>query len=212
MRKLLTPLSLAMALGVTSAAQALEGDARAGQRVATTCIACHQTDGGGMHIANGQSWPRLAGLDAAYLYKQLRDIKAGSRQSPVMMPFVSMLDDRQMRDVAVYYSQLPATAGKGGEQAGAEDLAHGEKLATVGDWERYIVPCQSCHGPGNQGVGSHFPALAGQHAGYIADQLRAWKNGTRDNDPLHLMLAIAERMDERDIRAVSLWLSRQPAK
>ena len=61
-------------------------------------------------------------------------------------------------------------------------------------------------------MGSHFPALAGQHAGYIADQLRAWKNGTRDNDPLHLMLAIAERMDERDIRAVSLWLSRQPAK
>ena len=212
MKKLLTPLAIAVALGAASAAQALEGDAKAGQQAAAVCTSCHQPDGGGMNIAGGQSWPRLAGLDADYLHKQLKDIKAGTRQSPVMMPFVSMLSDQQMRDVSVYYSQLPANAGKGGEQASAEDLAHGEKLATVGDWERYIVPCQSCHGPDNQGVGGAFPALAGQHAGYIADQLRAWKKGTRDNDPLHLMLAIAERMDEKDIRAVSLWLSRQPAK
>ena len=212
MKKLLSPLTLAVALGAASGVQALEGDVKAGEQAAATCVSCHQTDGGGMHINGGQSWPRLAGLDAGYLYKQLRDIKAGTRQSPVMTPFVNLLSEQQMRDVSLYYSQLPATAGKGGEAAGAEVLAHGEKLATVGNWERYIVPCRSCHGPDNQGVGESFPALAGQHAGYIADQLRAWKNGTRDNDPLHLMLAIAERMDEKDIRAVSLWLSRQPAK
>ena len=212
MKKLMTPLTLAVALSAATGAHALEGDAKAGQQAAAVCTSCHQADGSGMNIAGGQSWPRLAGLDADYLYKQLKDVKAGTRQSPVMMPFTNMLNDQQMRDVSVYYSQLPATAGKGGEQASAEELAHGEKLATVGDWERYIVPCRSCHGPDNQGVGANFPALAGQHAGYIADQLHAWKNGTRDNDPLHLMLAIAERMDEKDIRAVSQWLSRQPAK
>lgn len=212
MKKLLTPLALAVALGGASVAQALEGDPKAGQQAAAVCSSCHQPDGSGMNIAAGQSWPRLAGLDAAYLYKQLQDIKNGSRQSPVMMPFVNTLNDQQMRDVSVYYSQLPTTPGQGGEKASAEELAHGEKLATAGDWERYIVPCQSCHGPDNLGAGEHFPAIAGQHAGYIADQLRAWKNGTRDNDPLHLMAAIAERLDEKDIRAVSLWLSRQPAK
>ncbi len=212
MKKLLTPLALAVALGGASVAQALEGDAKAGQQAATLCTSCHQSDGSGMNIAAGQSWPRLAGLDADYLYKQLLDFKSGSRQSPLMMPFVNSLSDQQMRDVSVYYSQLPPTPGQGGEKASAEDLAHGEKLATVGDWERYIVPCQSCHGPDNQGAGQHFPAIAGQHAGYIADQLHAWKNGTRNNDPLNLMAAIAERMDEKDIRAVSQWLSRQPAK
>ncbi len=199
------------ALGLTSA-HAVDGDVKAGQQAAAICAACHQVDGNGMNIPGGESWPRLAGLDANYLLKQLQDMKSGKRSNATMAPFANMLSEQQMRDVAVYFNQLPAGSAKGGEQASADELAHGEKLATVGDWERYIVPCQSCHGPANQGVGAHFPAIAGQHADYLAGQLRAWKNGTRDNDPQHLMLAIAERLDERDIRAVSQWLSRQSAQ
>lgn len=205
--------ALVLALGLmASTAQALEGDAQAGAASAAVCAACHQIDGSGMNNAVGESWPRLAGLNAEYMYKQLQDMKAGTRQSPTMMPFVTMLNDQQLIDISLYYSQLPATAGKGGESATDEQLAHGEKLAYQGDWERYIVPCKSCHGPENEGVGAEFPALAGQHAGYIADQLRKWQQGTRDNDPLHLMAAIAERLNEEDIQAVSAWLSRQPAQ
>lgn len=207
--KLLIAAGLSLAV---SSVFALEGDAKAGQEAAAMCTACHQADGGGMNIPGGESWPALAGLNADYLYKQLQDIKNGSRKSPTMLPFVNMFNDKQMKDVSVYYSQLPAVAGKGGEDATAEELARGEKLATSGDWEKYIVPCKSCHGPDNQGAGTHFPGIAGQHAGYIADQLYAWQKGTRDNDPQHLMLAIAERLDDKDIRAVSAWLSRQPAQ
>lgn len=202
-----TGLSLAI-----SSASALEGDAKAGKEATVMCVACHQPDGGGMHIPGGESWPSLAGLDANYMYKQLLDIKSGARKSLTMQAFVNTLNDQQMKDTSVYYSQLPAVAGKGGEDATEEELAHGEKLAVYGDWERYIVPCQSCHGPDNQGAGESFPAIAGQHAGYISDQLHAWQKGVRDNDPQHLMLAIAERLDEKDIRAVSAWLSRQPAQ
>src|SRR5690554_7909007 len=97
MKKLLTPLALAVAHGGASGAQALEGDAKAGQQAATLCSSCHQPDGSGMNIAAGQSWPRLAGLDADYLYKQLQDFKNGSRQSPIMMPFVNSLSDQQDR-------------------------------------------------------------------------------------------------------------------
>lgn len=129
-----------------------------------------------------------------------------------MMPFASMLNEQQAKDVAVYYSELPAQGGKFDEGATEEELAHGEKLATLGDWDRYIVPCKTCHGPDNLGVGESFPRLAGQHAGYIADQLKAWQSGKRDNDPQHLMLAIAERLNDEDIRAVSQWLARQPAQ
>lgn len=203
--------TIALCLAI-STAYAVEGDAKAGAEAAALCVACHQADGSGMNIPGGESWPRLAGMNAAYTYKQLVDMKAGTRESATMMPFVSMLSDQQMKDVSVYYSQMPVTPAKGGEQATEAELAHGEKLALQGDWERYIVPCSSCHGPGNQGAGDNFPGIAGQHADYIADQLRAWQKGTRDNDPQHLMAAIAERMDDQDIRAVSVWLSRQPAQ
>lgn len=196
----------------TSTVYGLEGDVASGEATAAVCVACHQPDGSGANVSGGESWPKLAGLNARYLYKQLVDVKEGTRKSPTMQPFINMLDDQQMKDVSLYYSQLEPTEGKGGEDATEEQLALGKKLATEGDWDRYIVPCSSCHGLDNQGAGDHFPAIAGQHAGYIADQLRAWKSGRRDNDPQHLMLAIAERMNDEDILAVSQWLSRQPAR
>ena len=207
----ITLAAASLCLAITSA-YALEGDATAGQQAAAVCAACHQPNGAGMNIQGGESWPKLAALDATYLHKQLHDIKAGTRQSPTMMPFVSMLNEQQLKDVSVYYSQLPAIQGQFDAAATEEELAHGEKLAMEGDWDRYIVPCMKCHGPDNLGVGEAFPKLAGQHAGYIADQLHAWQTGKRDNDPQHLMVAIAERMNDKDIRAVSQWLSRQPAQ
>lgn len=191
---------------------ALDGDAKRGATAAVICTACHQADGSGMNIPGGESWPRLAGLDANYLYKQLLDFKQGVRISASMAPFAAMLTEQQLKDVAVYYSQLPATPGQGGQDADPALLAAGKKLAESGDWERYIVACSSCHGPANQGAGQYFPGIAGQHAGYIEQQLMDWKQGKRENDPQHLMLAIAERMNEQDIKAVAAWLSIQPAK
>lgn len=213
MKKLhrMTLAAASLCLAITSA-YALEGDAQAGQQAAAVCAACHQPTGAGMNVPGGESWPALAGLNADYLHKQLVDMKAGTRQSPTMMPFVGMLNEQQLKDVSVYYSQLPATQGQSDAAATEEELAYGEKLALKGDWDRYIVPCMKCHGPDNLGAGESFPKLAGQHAGYIADQLHAWQAGTRDNDPQHLMVAIAERMNDKDIRAVSQWLSRQPAQ
>lgn len=200
-----------LALAVPAALAAPAGDPEAGAAVAPLCLACHQADGSGMNVPDGQSWPRLAGLNAQYMEKQLHDFQNGSRSSVLMKPFADMLDDKQKRDVSAYYAGLPATAAAGGEGVAEEVLALGERLALRGDWERYIVPCRSCHGPDNLGAGEHFPALAGQHAGYIADQLRAWQSGDRKNDPQHLMLAIAERLDENDILAVAAWLAQQPA-
>lgn len=208
----LSKLAVALGFAVSAAAYAAEGDAKAGAEAAAICTACHQADGSGMNIPGGESWPRLNGLDADYLHKQLQDIKSGTRTSPTMLPFANMLSEQQMKDISAYYSQLPATQGKGGEGATEQQLAHGQKLAEQGDWDRYIVPCQACHGPGNLGVGASFPAIAGQHADYIADQLHKWQKGSRDNDPQHLMAAISERLNDEDIQAVSAWLSRQPAQ
>src|SRR5690554_8178704 len=76
----------------------------------------------------------------------------------------------------------------------------GQQLAERGDWSQYIVSCKSCHGPANRGAGDVFPSIAGQHAGYIETQLKAWKEGTRKNDPQDLMGSIARRMRSEERR------------
>lgn len=203
-------LGLLLGLGLAAGqAQALEGDAERGQQAAGACVACHQADGSGMNVSGGESWPRLAGLPAEYIAKQLHDFKEGRRENATMMPFANMLDDQQIVDVAAYYSEMPVTEAQGGEDAGEDLLARGEQLALRGDWDEYIVSCKSCHGPGNEGAGGTFPGIASQHAGYIETQLRAWQAGERGNDPQNLMGAIAERMSDEDIRAVSVWLANQ---
>ncbi len=205
-------LSLLMgACLMASGSIAQEGDAERGEAASATCVACHQANGGGMNISGGESWPRLAGLNSNYIAKQLHDFKAGDRQNATMVTFANMLDDQQIADVASYYSQLPATPGQGGDNADEALLARGQQLAERGDWNAYIVSCKSCHGPGGQGVGETFPGIAGQHAGYISAQLNAWKSDTRGNDPQNLMGAIAKRMSEEDIQAVSAWYATQPA-
>ncbi len=202
----LLPVIAAGLLGTQ--AIALEGDPERGAAQAATCAACHQEDGRGMHNPAGESWPRLAGLDADYLARQLRHFRSGARQSASMAPFVANLDDVQIADLSAYYSAIPATqAGDDGE-ADAATLARGEQLANLGDWRRYLVSCSSCHGPQGNGVGSAFPAIAGQHAGYISDQLKAWRDGKRANDPQDLMGSIARRMNDDDIRAVAAWYAR----
>jgi cytochrome c553 len=201
---------LALLLAAATPALAQPGDAARGEASAAVCIACHQADGSGMNVPGGESWPRLAGMDADYMVKQLHDIKAGKRENATMMPFANMLDDQQIADVSAYYSQMPVTEADGGDVE-EQVLARGEQLALRGDWDEYIVSCKSCHGPGNQGVGSTFPGIAGQHAGYIENQLHAWQEGSRANDPQNLMGAIAERMSDEDIHAVAAWLASQPA-
>ena len=189
------------------------GDPQQGKAAAALCETCHKADGSGQNNPGGESWPRLAGLDAAYLARQLQAYKAGTRQNPSMQAFAQMLDDAQIANVSAWFASLPAADGQPAEEQGhaPELLKRGEQLATEGDWENYIVPCSSCHGPDNLGAGTVFPAIAGQHFGYIRDQLLAWQQGSRTNDPQRLMASVAKRMSADDINAVAAWLSTQPA-
>ncbi|MFK2877970.1 c-type cytochrome [Rhodanobacter hydrolyticus] len=173
---------------------------------AAPCMACHGPAGGGMDI-NG--YPRLAGLDAAYLQKQLDDFANGTRANPVMQPNASALSEDERAALAKYYSALPLPAHPAASAA-AKPGADGERLATRGDWSRALPACTQCHAPGGVGVGANFPPLAGQPAGYIASQLRAWRQGTRHNDPLQLMQHVAKQLTPQEIDAVAGWFAAQP--
>lgn len=209
-------IAAAAAVAVLLAGAMLAGAASAdsdavdrGEQAAAVCMACHQADGNGMEVPGASSWPRLAGLNADYLAAQLHAFKSGERQDAEMKPFADMLDDEQIDDVSAYYASLPAKAPAQVPDADDDTLAAGKQLAVRGDWDHYIPSCASCHGPGNHGVGAVFPEIAGQHAGYLAEQLHAWRDGERHGDPQGLMHAVAQRMDDAKIEAVAAWLSRQ---
>jgi cytochrome c553 len=175
---------------------------------APPCQSCHGADGGGQ-AATGV--PRLAGLEAGYLRRQLDDYAGGTRANAVMQPIAKALSADERGTAAAYYARLPVPAKARATKPAAgpaEDM--GATLATRGRWSAQVPACEQCHGPGGVGVGENFPPLAGQPAAYIEAQLKAWQQGTRRNDPLGLMTHLSRALSAQDIAAVAQWFAAQP--
>lgn len=167
------------------------------------CAGCHGAAG------EGQSgFPRLAGMNAAYLARQLEDFAAGRRENAVMAPIAQALAPADRQALAQHYARLPLPAAP----ATAGDNPLGARLAQQGVWSKGVPACEQCHGPGGRGVGAAFPMLAGQSAAYIGAQLRAFRSGQRSNDPQQLMRAPASKLTEEEIDALAQWFSNQPAR
>jgi len=166
---------------------------------ATACIGCHAANGSGLGAAG---FPRLAGLNAVYLEKQLESFRTGSRANPVMAPIAKALTAKESKAIAEYYSRL-----KSASSATVDpnlSLEPGAYLVLRGSWpDRKLPACEQCHGPGGSGIGETFPALAGQHASYIKTQILNWRNGKRKNDPNNLMKEVATRLNNNEIEAVA---------
>jgi len=175
---------------------------------APACVACHGADGAGQPAAG---FPRLAGLNASYLQQQLEDFASGTRDNPVMKPAASALSAAERKALSEYYSKLPipAALAKPATPMPAADSV-GALLATRGRWSQQVPACVQCHAPGGVGVGANFPPLAGQSATYIENQLKAWKQGSRHNDPLELMQHVSKALSDDDITAVATWFAAQP--
>ncbi|GLQ86682.1 c-type cytochrome [Dyella flagellata] len=172
------------------------------------CMACHAADGGGQAAAG---FPRLAGLPQAYLRKQLDDFANGSRTNATMQPVAGGLSEAERDAVAAYYSKLPIPPGAPASASSAASVQLAQTLATRGRWPKGVPACEQCHGPAGIGVGDHFPPLAGQPALYLGNQLHAWQQAARRNDPLQLMQSIASKLNDADIAAISAWYAAQPA-
>jgi len=87
-------------LTVAVSAPALAGDADAGKKKSQTCVACHGPDGN----STAPDFPKIAGQHYDYLLKALKDYKSGARKNPVMAPLVANLSQRDVEDLAAYYS------------------------------------------------------------------------------------------------------------
>lgn len=92
-------VALGLGLGVTGTAMA--GDASRGERISTTCVACHGP-GGVSQIPS--MYPSLAGRDAEELALLLAEFREGERQEPQMSPQAQGLSDQDIKDLAAYFA------------------------------------------------------------------------------------------------------------
>lgn len=188
-------------VGTSTPLPPLAGDAKAGQAKAAVCGACHGMDGN----STDPQYPKLAGQNEPYIVRQLTDFKNGTRQNPIMMGFAAALSPQDMHDVGAYFATQHSRPGVADEAL----VKQGKKLFREGDASRDIPACMSCHGPDGHGnPGAVYPQIASQHADYIQTTLKAWHDGTTWGKSAHaeIMPAIAERLDSKDIAALSSYL------
>jgi len=159
------------------------------------CFTCHGLAGEGAgHV------PRLAGLNAGYLAKQLDDYARELRPDDVMAPIARALSDTDRRAVAAYYEALP--------HAAADAMTAAPAIFLHGDARRGLIACARCHGEIGDGRGQAFPAITAQPAIYTAEQLRRWKHGKRRNDGADTMGRIARVLSEEEIDDLARYLER----
>lgn len=205
MKKVLI-LAGSVLLGLSQATVAQTGDAANGKELSVTCSACHGADGN----SAAPAFPKLAGLGEKYLLKQMKDIRDGARPVPTMAGQVDNMSDQQLADLAAFYDSQPRSGG----QTNPDLVALGEKVYRAGVAERNVAACTACHSPNGKGnAPAGFPALAGQHADYIAAQLKAYRKGyedesgrTNDGD-IMIMRTTAFGLSDKEIEAVSSYAS-----
>jgi cytochrome c553 len=126
-----------------------------------------------------------------------------------MTPIAQTLRGDEREAVARYYAGLSGSATL--TEPVPEMNSAGARLANQGRWSQGLPACVQCHGAMGSGVGAIFPALAGQSALYIENQLYAWQQGTRTSGPLGLMKVVASKLSATDIQAVAAYFSALPA-
>ena len=102
----------------------------------------------------------------------------------------------------------PVTATAGNAKAGnAPGIDPAGQLAAQ---RVAVATCATCHGRQGRSVSPKFPVLAGQHAGYLAAQLKAFKAQTRgDPDALGYMWGMAAPLDDAMIAALAAYYAAQ---
>jgi len=176
-----------------------DGSVEAGAKKSVTCAACHGQDG---NSANPQ-WPSLAGQHAKYTVRALKAYKNGTRQNVLMSGQAMALSEQDMEDLAAYYAAQDPVR----READPELADLGERLYRGGNREQGISACIACHGPtgrGNPAAG--WPSVAGQHATYSANALRAYASRERKSDPQQMMRTTAGMLSDEQIAAVASYM------
>jgi cytochrome c553 len=70
-----------------------------------------------------------------------------------------------------------------------------------------VAVCVACHGPDGNAVVPAFPALAGQHAGYLYQSLDGFR---RRGDPASPMTPQVQNLSDADLRDIAAYFASRP--
>ncbi len=172
--------------------------ARAEEIVQGKCFICHGADG----ESSSPVFPRLAGQHANYVARQLADYKSGKRKSSAMQPMVEELGADDFKALGAYFEARPVRA----HPVEDPELAQmGRFIFSRGNPYSGVAACAGCHGPTGHGTET-LPRLAGQHAQYTENQLKAFNKRERTNDNA-VMHGVAAKLTELEVKAVAAYIS-----
>jgi cytochrome c553 len=91
---------VAALLSLSLPVAASSGDAEVGKKKSTPCAVCHGANG----VSVSPAFPNLAGQYEDYILKALTHYKNGKRKNPIMAAQVANLSQKDMLDLAAYFS------------------------------------------------------------------------------------------------------------
>jgi len=159
---------------------------------AKLCATCHGENG----VPINHTIPVIWGQNEGYLYLQLRDFKSGMRKNPLMNPIAAQLEKKDMLALAAYFTKK--------KWPDLEQPPAPADVAAKADAAAKSVGCRGCHLDHFQGDGT-TARLAGQWQEYLHNQMLAFRDGSRGNNPGMSDLMNATSKD--DLEALSQYLA-----
>jgi len=197
--------ALLVVLIAMGAAQAAEGDPKAGKEKSAMCQGCHGEEG----ISAAPNFPNLAGQFQRYIERQIHDFQSEKRSDPTMSGMAaSITEEQDLKDIAAYFSSKKRMKGTQGKNK--ELTARGKDLFFEGNPDTGVYACKNCHGENGYGKDAQnnvFPVISGQTKDYLVKQLSDFRSGERHNDPAGMMGAVAKKMTPAEIDAVAEFVS-----
>jgi cytochrome c553 len=171
-------------------------DIENGKEINEVCAGCHGEYGQG---GKDGEYPRLAGMPAAFIAKQLNLFRERKRPNLAMVEYVDhrQMPDDDIRDVSHYLAQvelktkLPPADENAPDFNAYERLLQSKRLMQIpradGDIENgrklYVKECGTCHGREGWGKSEKsVPMLAGQYTNYLWRQVGKYREGIRIHD------------------------------
>ncbi|MBL79110.1 MAG: cytochrome C [Nitrosomonadaceae bacterium] len=173
------------------------------------CTICHNNKD---RIGRDAYYPRIAGKPAGYIFNQLKHFRDGRRYYQPMAILLENMSDEYMLEIAHYFSSLQLPYPPPEEiSMQPEEIEHINMLIRLGDLDRSIPACQSCHGKLLMGIKPFIPGLLGLPLAYISAQFGSWRNGglMRGQDS-NCMSEIANLLTDKEVVAIAKWLAMQP--
>lgn len=200
MRKTWTTVLAAAVASVTSLAQAqaVSGDAKAGQGKIAMCIGCHGIPGYQASFPEVYKVPMIGGQNAAYIVSALQAYKKGERKHPTMRGIADSLSEQDMADVAALYAGHGKTKDGKPKEASAAVAPLLQKGA-----------CFSCHGEAfSKPIDPSYPKVAGQYSDYVFRALQSYK--TEGNPHIGrsngVMAGIAKQFNNNELQLLAKYI------